>query len=175
MRILLVLVGRTIPGFNELADRVGRTFRSPKSLKLIDFPLTHSFRSKRGQYDADMFLGEMAGSVPPGVKVVFIVREDMFSGPLNFVFGLAGGNACMVATARLDPRFYGKADDGKTAGALFKERIFKETVHGLGHTFGMPRCGDSKCVMSFSNSIDDVDRKGAEFCERCRKALKTEG
>jgi len=175
MRILLVLVGRTIPGFNELADRVGSTFRSPMSLKLIDFPLTRSYRGKRGQYDADLFLREMAGSVPSGVKAVFIVREDMFSKPLNFVFGLAAEDACVVAAARFDPRFYGEAKDVKKAGALFKERIFKETVHELGHTFGMPHCDDKRCVMVFSNSIEDVDRKGVEFCGRCRKALKIEG
>lgn len=175
MRILLVLVGRTIPGFNEIADKVSRALKSPVSLELIDFPLTRSFRSERKQYDADVFLREMGRFSEPGDKVVFIVREDMFSKQLNFVFGLAGTDSCVVATARLDPRFYGKVDDGEKAGALFKDRILKEIIHELGHTLGMPHCDDAKCVMVFSNSIADVDRKGADFCKHCQKALKIEG
>ncbi|MDD5172038.1 MAG: archaemetzincin family Zn-dependent metalloprotease [Candidatus ainarchaeum sp.] len=175
MRILIVLVGRTIPGFNELADKLSRTFKCPVSLELIDFPLTRSFRSERKQYDAGAFLREMGRFSEPGTKTVFMVREDMFSTPLNFVFGLAAADSCVVATARLDPRFYGKVDDGKKAGALFKERLFKEMMHELGHTLGMPHCNDKKCVMAFSNSIADVDHKGAGFCKNCQKALKIEG
>ncbi|NYZ73563.1 archaemetzincin family Zn-dependent metalloprotease [Candidatus Micrarchaeota archaeon] len=175
MRILLVLVGRTVPAFNEIADKVGRAFKSPVSLELIDFPMTRSYRSGRKQYDAEAFLKEMGRLSEPGTRTVFIVREDMFSGPLNFVFGLASEDACVVATARLDPRFYGKVDDGKKAGALFKERILKEIIHELGHTLGMPHCDDKKCVMVFSNSLADVDNKGAGFCKNCQKLLKTEG
>jgi hypothetical protein len=47
----------------------------------------------------------------------------------------------------------------------------KLKMHGLGH------CPDPLCVMSFSNTIRDVDRKSARLCPRCkfRLALLTGG
>lgn len=172
MRIVLVMVGRTIPGFNELADRVGRAFKAEASIEFIDFPLTRSFRKSRNQYDADAFLSEMARFSPEGELTVFIIREDMFSEPLNFVFGLAKKGSCVVSTARLDPRFYGEPGDPAAARALFKERIFKEVLHEIGHLLGLPHCEDRKCTMVFSDSIKGVDFKDPAFCGRCRVALR---
>lgn len=174
MRINVVLVGRTIPGFNELCTRLGRALRSEVGLEFIDFPLTRSFRSRRSQYDAAAFLSEMSRFSPEGEVTAFIIREDMFSEPLNFVFGLAKGSACVVSTARLDPRFYGEVGDLPAAASIFKERIFKEALHEIGHVRGLPHCDDRKCAMVFSDSIEGVDYKDAAFCTRCAKALYLE-
>lgn len=172
MRIALVLVGRTIPGFNNLVDSISHDLKSQVTTEMIDFPLTRSFRSKRQQYDAEALLKELGRLISPYVdSVVFVVREDMFSGKLNFVFGLALERACIVSTARLDPRFYGEVKDKLHANILFKERIVKEVLHELGHTRGLPHCEDRTCLMVFSNSIADVDFKKREFCERCRMFL----
>ena len=172
--IKIVLVGRTIPGFNRLTDRVSKTFKSPITTEMIDFPLTRSFRSQRSQYHADTFLRELSNvAAPEGDLTVFIVREDIYSGNLNFVFGLAGRKACIVSTARLDPRFYGKTEDLDSARALFEERLLKEVIHEVGHSLGLPHCDDKKCVMVFSSSVEDVDFKGVEFCAGCKKVIKT--
>jgi archaemetzincin len=42
-------------------------------------------------------------------------------------------------------------------------------VHELGHTVGLPHCSDSRCVMHFSNCLEDTDQKGTSFCRRCRQ------
>lgn len=174
MRIAVIMVGRTVPGFSGLLDAVGRTFRVPVSMQMIDFPLTRSFRSSRGQYDAEAFLKEVVRLTPQGERSVYIIREDMFSPPLDFVFGLSRESSCIVSTARLDPRFYGTVQDLPAAGRLFGERLVKEVIHELGHSFGLPHCSDKSCVMVFSEFVDGVDAKGAEFCRSCRKALKLE-
>lgn len=85
---------------------------------------------------------------------------------LNFVFGLADRATAraIIALPRLRQSFYGLPDDI----ALFRERAIKEAVHELGHTFGLGHCRDRRCVMAFSNSLADTDRKGQEFCERCQ-------
>ena len=172
--IQIVLVGRTVPGFTKLTDRVSKTFRSPITTKMIDFPLTRSFRSERQQYHADAFLRELSHlAAPEGDLTVFIVREDIYSGNLNFVFGLAGRRSCIVSTARLDPRFYGKAGDLEKARKTFEDRLLKEVIHEVGHSLGLPHCEDRKCVMVFSSSVDDVDYKGLEFCQSCKKVIKT--
>jgi len=43
----------------------------------------------------------------------------------------------------------------------------KEAVHEVGHTLGLAHCTNSSCVMFFSNSILDTDRKKSAFCEKC--------
>lgn len=167
MRIALVLVGRTVPGFNQLADSLIRMFSARITTAMLDFPLTRSFRKQRSQYDGELFLKELPASADVD-RTIFITREDLFAGDLNFIFGLAQGRRCIVATARLDPRFYGETDMEK-AKKLFSERVVKEAIHELGHTLGLPHCTDSKCVMSFSNSIEDVDLKGMHFCSKCNE------
>jgi archaemetzincin len=53
--------------------------------------------------------------------------------------------------------------------------VEKETLHELGHILGLEHCPNPRCVMSFSNSIYDVDRKEARFCEMCKKKLVSMG
>jgi archaemetzincin len=171
MQIMVCLVGRTIPGFNEVLDSVRKTFRAKVNFAMIDLPVTRSYNSRRKQYDAGILLNDLFRFAPPDAdKAVYIVRDDLYHGRLNFAFGLAAERACLVSTARLDPRFYGETEMDK-ARILFKERVVKEVVHELGHTMGLPHCDNKSCVMVFSNTIDEVDRKGMALCEHCSKAL----
>jgi len=171
VRIALILVGRTLPGFNDLVDRLNQEFQGGVTTAFVDFPMTRSFRSKRSQYDAEVLLKDLLRFASLGAeKTVFLVREDIFAGSLNFIFGLASQDGCIVSLARLDPRVYGAVKDMKKANSLFKERILKEVLHELGHTFGLDHC-DKRCVMVFSNSIEDVDAKSASFCAECEKNL----
>ena len=89
---------------------------------------------------------------------------------LNFVFGLAdpASRGAVISLARLYPEFYGQPRDP----GLFKARALKEAVHELGHLLGLGHCPDPACVMAFSNSLSDTDRKGPEFCARCREFLR---
>jgi len=165
MRIALILVGRTIPGFNDLLDTVNHTFRAKVSMSSADFPKTKSFNPSRKQYEAEPLLQELVPLAPDADIRLFITREDLFSEPFDFVFGVTLGKNCIVSTAHLDPRFYGEKD----GASLFKERVMKEVLHELGHAMGMLHCEDKKCVMVFSNSVAGVDFKGKELCGRCRK------
>jgi archaemetzincin len=46
-------------------------------------------------------------------------------------------------------------------------RALKEAVHELGHTLGLRHCSRSLCVMHFSNSIFDTDKKKSLLCDQC--------
>ncbi len=167
------MVGRTFPGLNEVVTSVRKNFNAMLSVKYIDFDSKDSFVGNRGQYDAALLLDELKQwELHEADKTVFIFREDIFVDETDFIYGLAENEACIVSTARLDPRFYGPVEDPKAANVLFKERIVKEVIHELGHTFGLMHCKDKKCAMVFSNSISDVDFKGTEFCKKCRKMLE---
>jgi archaemetzincin len=74
----------------------------------------------------------------------------------------------VIALIRLYPKFYGLREDrGK-----FLQRVVKEAVHELGHTYGLGHCKDQRCVMAFSNSLADTDTKGQAFCQKCRSKLQ---
>jgi archaemetzincin len=99
-------------------------------------------------------------------KILAICDFDAYSSHLNFVFGQAylDGSISAIYLPRLRQEFYGlKADE-----YLFHQRIVKEAVHELGHAFGLNHCGNTRCVMHFSNSLSDTDIKESHFCNVCK-------
>ena len=61
----------------------------------------------------------------------------------------------------------GLPDDGD----LTLQRLEKEVVHELGHTFGLRHCVDYRCVMYSSPAVEDIDVKNATFCASCRNDM----
>lgn len=122
-----------------------------------------AFDAKRGQFHADGLLG-MARSAR-AERVLAVTDADLYAGDLNFVFGVAqpSGKACVISLFRL----YLDADDER-----FRGRALKEAMHELGHTFGLGHCADPGCVMWFSNTLRETDRKGAACCPRCEETLR---
>ena len=96
-------------------------------------------------------------------KVLGVVDQDLYVPELNFVFGEAGQKAAVISLTRLRQEFYRLPQDQN----LFYKRALIEAVHELGHTYGLGHCKNPRCVMFFSNSLIDTDRKGPEFCPEC--------
>lgn len=128
------------------------------------------YNARRGQYRGDALLAALRTiHYPSAERVVGLTEADCYTPDLNFIFGQAtmGGRETLVALPRLRQSFYGLPEEPP----LFRERVLKEVVHELGHTWGLPHCADPHCVMHFSNTLHDTDVKGADFCPRCRDRL----
>jgi archaemetzincin len=128
----------------------------------------YAYVPQRDQYAAEPILQQLQRR--EAERVLGLADLDLFIPELNFVFGLADpvSRGAIIALPRLRESFYGGHEDEAT----FLERMLKEAVHELGHTYGLKHCDDRFCVMAFSNSLMDTDTKRAEFCERCRKKLE---
>jgi len=131
--------------------------------------LLSAHEARRRQYRAEIVLHHLLAEANDETVVLGIVDVDLYVPDLNFVFGLSQryGRAALVSIRRLDPVFYGQPPNQE----ILWNRALKEAVHELGHTFGLNHCWNSKCVMSFSNSIMEVDGKSPNFCRRCRSSL----
>ncbi len=131
-----------------------------------------AFDRGRKQYRSDAILDmvqEYAEKQVALKRVLGIIDVDIFVPSLSFVFGEAKcpGKAALISLYRLKPEFHGQKPDSD----LFIERTEKEAVHELGHTFGLEHCPNPFCVMHFSNSIFDTDRKQGLFCDKCQRKI----
>lgn len=147
-----------------LSKRFDISFKIENPLEIPE----DAFDSKRGQYDSSQVLGKLRRY--KGAKVLGIIDKDLYAPGLNFVFGQAdlSDNYAIISITRLKQEFYGLPKNDK----IFFDRAVKEAVHEIGHTYGLSHCSNPKCVMFFSNSLLDTDRKDSTFCERCLERLK---
>ncbi|MBF8258342.1 MAG: peptidase, zinc-dependent [Actinobacteria bacterium] len=131
-----------------------------------------SFEAGRNQYISTKILKEILKEVPGNaLKLLGITDKDLCIPILTYVFGEAqlGGTAGIVSLARLRQEFYGSRPDQ----SLLLERLRKECLHELGHTFGLIHCSSKDCVMYLSNTVVDVDTKGRTFCRACQAVVSS--
>lgn len=123
----------------------------------------------RHQYNSSRLLTLLSSKAFDAERVLGVTEADLYAGGLNYVFGegLSPGQVCMISTHRLWPEV--SRDEGRE---LFYQRLIKEAVHELGHTIGLGHCRKLDCVMYFSNSIVDTDRKSSNFCALCRPKIE---
>jgi archaemetzincin len=173
MSIVLVAVGEVDKKVIEmLKDDLGKVFnRQVFVVKGMPEP-DYALNKKRNQYLSTAILGAIVGQKEymDYEKILGIVDRDLYVPDLNFVFGEASHKAAVISLTRLKQEFYHLPEDR----SLFHKRALTEAVHELGHTYGLGHCQNPRCVMFFSNTLMDTDRKGQEFCPRCKAKLPDE-
>lgn len=153
---------------NERIEEIEEVIREELELEVehafIQSDFKFAYDSARGQLNALKILQSINAQSD---LILLVIEEDIFVPMLNFCFGLAYGNKAIISTKRLKQSFYGLEDDD----FIFKERCKKEAIHEVCHMLGLGHCRNPNCVMFFSNSIADTDRKSYKPCERCRSLL----
>ena len=125
-----------------------------------------AYSAVREQYDSSIILSKLRFFPKSETdRLLGVTEADLYVPSMNFIFGEAHQlwGVAVISLYRLRPEFYNQRSDKR----LFLERSAKEAIHEIGHTFGLSHCSDSTCVMFFSNSIEDTDRKTSEFCKNC--------
>ena len=121
---------------------------------------------EREQYHSTRILDVLAEKAPPdAIKVLGITQVDLFIPILTYVFGEAqlGGISCVVSSFRLNA-----SDILGNSETPFQDRMVKEAIHELGHTFKLRHCQEESCIMHYCRSTQDVDRKSNALCRYCR-------
>jgi len=126
------------------------------------------YNTMRGQYIADLVVEHISNFLNEDAYLLLLSTRDAYVAGLNFVFGLA------IPWIRTAAVFLARLMLGATK-TLLLNRVEKEVLHELGHLLGLKHCKTPGCVMNFSNSLMDVDRKSNKFCRKCYTKLSKSG
>jgi archaemetzincin len=154
-----------------LAARLERIFDLRVEMHPPAFDPELAFDASRGQYNSSSILSRLLQQAPvTATRILGVIGVDLFVPVLTYVFGEAelGGRAAVVSSFRLDAELYGLPPD---QGLLF-ERLLKESVHELGHTYNLVHCHDGRCVMTSSTYVEGIDLKLEAFCDACLRLLR---
>ncbi len=89
---------------------------------------------------------------------------------LLFLFGESNINdrCAIVSTYNLVSQLYEESRDN----LKLSNRIIKEVIHEIGHTIiGLDHCLAIDCVMRYSKSIEEIDKKSVNLCKKCQSKL----
>jgi archaemetzincin len=169
--LYLVPIGGVAPQLLAWIERAAADWFPFPIRQLPAVPLPQgAYEPARGQYRSVEILKTLSRHAPAdAARILGITEADLSIPMLTFLFGQAqlDGPVAVISLCRLRQEFYGLPPDE----ALLRERIVKEMLHELGHTFGLTHCGDTNCAMSLSTHVEFVDAKSARYCARCGNHL----
>ena len=155
----------------DLEAAVRSTFGLPVRYCRLTIDLNRAFDQTRQQYSSSQVLLQVVENLPDdAVKILGVTAVDLFIPVLTYVFGEAqlGGPGAVVSLHRLNSCYYGLPDNP----SLLAERLVKESIHELGHTFGLIHCSRPGCCLNASTYVEDIDQKSSEPCLQCRERIR---
>lgn len=155
-----------------IIEDVEREFMLPVRIREGHLDLSEFYDPARRQYDGNRLIKEIDSSYAlDSNKTLGLFNVDLFIPILTYIFGQAflGGRSGIASIFRLSNESYGLKSDKK----VFVDRIQKEVIHELGHTFGLIHCRNTTCVMRSSTYVEDIDQKDSTLCHQCRIDLRS--
>ncbi|MBU2511573.1 archaemetzincin family Zn-dependent metalloprotease [bacterium] len=153
----------------HISRHITETYAHCVSIESIVNRIDFAYDQNRNQYHSTPILDKLTKVLKPDIsKVIALTSMDLFIPILTHVYGEAqlGGKSCIVSVARLKEGL----ENGNSQEA-FHDRIIKEVLHELGHTFNLLHCKDKSCVMHYCRCIRDVDQKSNCLCRYCKVLL----
>jgi archaemetzincin len=151
---------------DEVRLELQRVLTSTFDAEIVTVPVIplppSAYDPARRQYHSTPVLRQLARMKPHDAERLLGVADvDLYVPELNFVFGEADAarGVAIFSLARLQTN---PSDPG--VRTRFLKRVATEAVHELGHTYGLDHCTNPRCVMWFSNTLAESDRKGLMFC-----------
>jgi archaemetzincin len=154
----------------KIADAVAREYNLPVHYREGHLDLSEYYDPARRQYNGNLLLREIDTRYASGSRKVFgLFYVDLFIPILTYIFGQAmlGGRSAIASIYRLSNERYGM----KEIDDSLLDRLTKEVIHELGHTFGLIHCHVPLCVMGSSTYVEDIDQKSRNLCSKCRTQL----
>ncbi|MEX2666173.1 archaemetzincin [Candidatus Uabimicrobium amorphum] len=104
------------------------------------------------------------------LRLIGFVDKDATDGKLEYLLGMASlsREVATISLTRLRERYYHR----KQNALLFRERLFKLTLHEYAHTFFLLHCTNN-CLMQFTPQIEKFDGKPLGFCWLCLRNFTT--
>jgi archaemetzincin len=158
------------PVLSFLKKSIFETFKIQTRIRNRPFDLSLTYDPARDQYNSNGLLLELINEPPPEtLKILGVTELDLFIPIFTFLFGEAqlNGRGALVSTHRLHNQFYGISENKE----LLESRLLKESIHELGHTFGLIHCFTLKCVMKSSTYVEEIDQKSIRFCRSCEQEV----
>ena len=169
--ITLVSFGYWENGFlQSVAEIIALELRVSVQIKEGHLDVSDFYDAARLQYNATDLLQHIESNYAmSGEKTIGLFNVDLFIPIFTYIFGQAylGGQSGIVSVFRLSNERYGMPADDE----LLLDRVCKEIIHELGHTFGLIHCYNAGCVMRAGSYVEDIDQKSTEFCHSCRSLL----
>jgi archaemetzincin len=157
--------------FNTLCNTLEDTFKISVVILNHPLPLEKVKDPIRNQYNSTWILSQLLKEVTEeSCKILGVTNLDLFVPVLTYVFGEAQleGKAAVVSSFRLRDELYGLPKSPEK----LKERLEKEAIHELGHTFSLIHCPNPRCVMYTSTYAEEIDFKSKDFCNSCSAILE---
>jgi len=154
---------------DELAAGLARTFQVSCHVRDTPLDAAFAFDPIRRQHYSTAILQQLIPLAGEETRLLGVTGLDLFVPVLTFVFGEAqlAGPCAVVSLHRLREEFYGLP----ARAEVLALRLLKESLHELGHTFGLRHCRDWSCVMASTHAVERLDVKNAAFCLACRKGI----
>jgi archaemetzincin len=155
-----------------IAGEIKRVFGFSTETESVLQDLAFALDQNRNQYHSTLILNQLAAKSPGrAIRVIAIAQVDLFIPILTHVYGEAqlGGTACIVSTYRLN-----EGRSGMHISPKYIDRVVKEAIHELGHTFRLRHCPEHTCIMHYCRNEEDVDRKSDQLCRYCKVMLEDE-
>jgi|SRR5215813_6308456 len=154
-----------------------RVLVAPVEAQSLNLSLGHELLANPSQFDvakvADKFIRATATASGSNVFNYFLIPHDMKDGTHRYVFATSFGNAStpyhvgIVSMARLE--FDGPALSRRQRAEATALRAYKLIIKSVARVAGFPDV--QRCVLAFPRSLDELDRKSAEFCPSDRATL----